>query len=321
MQLIVKMIFGSHLYGTSTAESDTDYKGVFLPCREDILLGRIPKSNHLSTGDDFSRNTSCDIDIEFYSLHYFIKLACQGQTVAMDMLHAPDAMILENSPVWQTIVKNRNRFYSKNLKAFIRYARSQAGKYGVKGSRLNAVNQVLTLLKQYDGDLKMRVLWEQLPRIEHCYDVPSDPNGMRQYQVCGKSFQESAAIGYVAPILEKFANEYGHRANLAAMNENVDWKAISHALRAAYQIKEILSRNTLTFPLAQASFLKAVKQGRIDFRTEAGPVLETLMDEIEELCAQSRLPDKADTEFWDRFICSTLEKEIFASAPQLNHFS
>ena len=313
MQLIVKMIFGSHLYGTSTSESDTDYKGVFLPCKEDILLGRIPKSSHLSTGDDFSRNTRYDIDIEFYSLHYFIKLACQGQTVAMDMLHAPDAMILENSHVWQTIVKNRDRFYSKNLKAFIRYARSQAGKYGVKGSRLNAVNQVLTFLKKYDSNLKMRVIWEQLPRIEHCYDVPPDPNGMRQYQVCGKSFQESAAIGYVIPILEKFASEYGHRANLAAMNKNVDWKAISHALRAAYQIKEILSQNTLTFPLAQAPFLKAVKQGRVDFRTEAGPVLETLMDEIEELCAQSRLPDKADTEFWDRFICSTLEKEVFAS--------
>ncbi len=320
MQLIVKMIFGSHLYGTSTSESDTDYKGVFLPCKEDILLGRIPKSSHLSTGDDFSRNTNHDVDIEFYSLHYFIKLACQGQTVAMDMLHAPEAMILENSPIWQTIVNNRERFYSKNLKAFIRYARSQASKYGVKGSRLNAVNQVLALLKQYDGDLKMRVIWEQLPRIEHCYDVPPDPNGMRQYQVCGKSFQESATISYVVPILEKFASEYGHRANLAAQNKNVDWKAISHALRAAYQIKEILSRNTLTFPLTQAPFLKAVKLGRADFQTEAGPVLEALMDEIEKLCAQSRLPGKADTEFWDRFICSTLEKEIFVSAPPLNHF-
>ncbi len=159
MQVIVKMVFGSHLYGTSTSESDMDYKGVFLPCKKDILLGRIPQSCHLSTGDDFSRNTSHDIDIEFYSLHYFIKLACQGQTVAMDMLHAPEVMILENSLIWQTIVKNRERFYSKNLKAFIRYARSQASKYGVKGSRMNAVNQFLALLKQFDGDLKMRLIW------------------------------------------------------------------------------------------------------------------------------------------------------------------
>jgi len=317
MKLIVKMIFGSHLYGTSTPESDMDYKGVFLPCKEDILLGRIPKSCNQSTGDDFSRNTRHDIDIEFYSLNYFIKLACQGQTVAMDMLHAPEAMIIENSPTWQTLVKNRERFYSKNLKAFIRYARSQASKYGVKGSRLNAVNRVLALLKQYDGDMKMRILWKQLPRIKHCYDVPADPNGMRQYQVCGKSFQESAAIGYVVPILEKFASEYGHRAQLAALNKNVDWKAISHALRAAYQIKEILSSHTLTFPLAQAEFLKTVKQGRADYQTEVGPVLETLMDEIEERCAKSRLPEQVDTAFWDQFICTTLEKEVFTRTPAI----
>ena len=44
MNLIVKMKFGSHLYGTDTENSDVDYKGVFLPSKEDILLGRIQKS-------------------------------------------------------------------------------------------------------------------------------------------------------------------------------------------------------------------------------------------------------------------------------------
>jgi hypothetical protein len=64
---------------------------------------------------------------------------------------------------------------------------------------------------------------------------------MRQYQVCGKTFQESATIGYVIPIVEKFYNDYGRRAKLAAENKNIDWKAVSHALRAAYQTKEILT--------------------------------------------------------------------------------
>ena len=34
MDFIVKMKFGSHLYGTATAQSDVDLKGVFLPTRE-----------------------------------------------------------------------------------------------------------------------------------------------------------------------------------------------------------------------------------------------------------------------------------------------
>jgi len=43
--LIVKMAFGSHLYGTSTPESVLDYKGVFLPSKEQVLLGQIHRTN------------------------------------------------------------------------------------------------------------------------------------------------------------------------------------------------------------------------------------------------------------------------------------
>ena len=88
---------------------------------------------------------------------------------------------------------------------------------------------------------------------------------MRQYQVCGKSFQESTTIGYVIPIIEKFYHDFGRRARLAAENKEIDWKAVSHALRAAYQTREILTENTITFPLRTADFLIEVKQGKLDY--------------------------------------------------------
>lgn len=31
------MVFGAHLYGTATPESDLDYKGIFLPAKEELL--------------------------------------------------------------------------------------------------------------------------------------------------------------------------------------------------------------------------------------------------------------------------------------------
>jgi len=297
MRIIVKMKFGAHLYGTSTSDSDVDYKGIFLPTKEELLLGRIPKSHNYSTGKDESRNTRNDIDIELYSFHYFIKLACDGQTVAMDMLHAPGNMILQKSKIWDAIVKNKQKFYTKNLRSFIDYARRQASKYGIKGSRINAALQVLEMLKKVDSSKKMRAVWNQLPRVEHCYDVAPDPNGMRQYQVCGKSFQESATIGYVIPIIEKFYNDYGRRAKLAAENKNIDWKAISHALRAAYQTKEILVENNLILPLKIAPFLMKVKQGKLDYLTEVAPVLESLMEEVEILSQRSTLPETVDRKF------------------------
>jgi predicted nucleotidyltransferase len=311
MKIIVEMKFGAHLYGTATPDSDLDYKGIFLPTKEELLLGRVPKSHNYSTGREESRNTKNDIDIELYSFHYFIKLACDGQTVAMDMLHAPENMILQKSKIWDAIVKNRQKFYTKNLRSFIDYARRQASKYGIKGSRINAALQVLEILKKEDSSKKMREVWNQLPRVEHCYDVDPAPNGMRQYQVCGKSFQESATIGYVIPIVEKFYNDYGRRAKLAAENKNIDWKAVSHALRAAYQTKEILTENTINFPLRTADFLVKVKQGKLDYLSEVGPVLEVLMEEVESLVLTSNLPETVERGFWDQFICDTLERELF----------
>lgn len=311
MDIIVKIKFGSHLYGTATENSDVDYKGVFLPSKEDILLGNIPKCYSFTTGNDESKNISNDVDEEIYSLHHFIKLACDGQTVAMDMLHAPEDMLITNSSIWRSIVSEKHRFYTKNLKSFINYARRQASKYGIKGSRLNAVSQVLKILKSNNPENKLRKIWDQLPRIEHCHDAGKDPNDMKQYQVCGKIFQESASIGYVIPILEKFYDDYGHRAKLAAENKNIDWKAISHALRAAIQTKEIMTKNTITFPLKDAPFLIQVKEGKLDYSNEVAPVLESLMDEVEVLLSKSQLPESVDVEYWNNFICETLEKTRF----------
>ena len=73
--LIVKMFFGSHLYGTDTINSDKDYKGIYLPSKHDVLLNRVNKCYSESTGGNNSKNTSEDVDIEIYSQAlYFVGL-------------------------------------------------------------------------------------------------------------------------------------------------------------------------------------------------------------------------------------------------------
>ena len=299
---IVKMLFGSHLYGTSTENSDKDYKGIFIPSKQDCYLGNIPKSYSNSSGNDSSKNTKDDIDEEIYSLQYFIKLACEGQTVAIDMLHCNDECLIETSDIWKELVVNRKKFYTKNLDAFIGYARKQASKYGIKGSRLNTVEEVLNFLKNRNED-KISDVWDKLPQVEHIH-ILDDPKNkdIKFYQVCGKKFQSTAKIDYVIPILEKFLYEYGHRAQLAKENKGIDWKACSHALRAAYQVKSILLYNDLTFPLKESNIILDVKNGNVDYINEFSPLLETLMNEVEELTKISKLPEKVDKKFWNKFI-------------------
>ncbi len=307
------MIFGSHLYGTDTPESDTDYKGIFLPTKDEILLGKIPRHFGETTGNDKSKNTKEDTDIELFSLHEFIKLACEGQTVALDMLHAPVDKWIDSTMIWTEIVDNREKFYTKNLKAFVGYARRQAAKYGIKGSRLDAAKDVLDIFEPIkDPTLGYRVedVWEDLPINEHCHMMEDSPNGVKQYHVCGRALQSRETISHAYGTVEKFYSSYGARAKQASNNMGIDWKAVSHAVRAAYQVEELLTEGTITFPLRNSNYIKQIKCGELDYRSEVGPHLDEIMEHVGELSKISTLPAKSDRKFWDNFIKETMESYV-----------
>ena len=310
LNIIVKLRFGSYMYGTNTPDSDLDYKGVFLPNKRQILLGSIPKALNFDTKKNSNKkNTSDDIDCQIYSLHYFIKMACEGQTGPIDMLHCPKNMLKKTSEIWDFIVENRSKFYTKNLNAFVGYARTQAAKYGIKGSRLNDAEMVVKFLLDYDNDMRVGELWDKLPEGEHINKI-EDKNGILLYQVCGRSVQQTARVEYVFNIFNNFLINYGERARMAAENEGLDWKAVSHAVRAAIQVKEIFTEGNITYPLREAEYLKKIKTGQLHYKNEVAPKLENLMEEIETLSKNSELPEKVDRIFWDNFIMEVIEKYV-----------
>lgn len=310
MNTIVKTVYGSHLYGTSTPKSDKDFKGVFMPSKKQVFLGKIPKTINQSTNKDNVKNTSQDVDCELYSLHYFIHLACEGQTVALDMLHTPKEMIIESSPVWDAIVRFRAMFYTKNLKAFVGYAKGQSLKYSMKGTKVLSARRVSEYL--HSGNRLSDLLsyhWDYLPEGEGIikHRMPG-PTGERYYEICGKKIGERVTVEYAVGIVDAFITQYGKRALMAAENDGVDWKAISHAFRAAYEVKQLLTEGTITFPLKEATELLKIKNGEYDYRGYIEPKLDTLLNEVQELSDKSSFPEKVDTDFWDYFIVDILEK-------------
>jgi len=311
MDLIVKMVFGSHLYGTATPTSDRDYKGVYMPTAHEIFLGRVPKSYNSSTGDCVSKNTADDVDCEIYSLHYFLRLACQGETAALDMLHAPDSALEVSSPLWGRLVKNRHRFYTRNLNAFVGYARRQASKYGVKGSRLADAKRVLALLEQQPPDARLADMWESLPEGEHLHKLPaSDPrHPHRLYQVCGRKLIDTARVRQHIETLSCFVQAYGERARQAETSEGVDWKAVSHAFRAGYQVRRILRDGMFSYPLPEASLLRAIKMGELSYKN-VGLRLDALLGECEALAAESTLPGSCDRKWWDDWLFETVAERF-----------
>lgn len=302
------MQFGSHLYGLNTPTSDIDIKGIFLPTREQILLGNIPRQVTISSGPKDRKNSATDSDIAYYSLHYFIKLALEGQTVAIDMLHSDKRHWLQSSTIWESLVRNRRAFYSKNLAAFMGYIKTQAAKYGIKGSRLDAAKEVVAFLRSKD-EAKLEKYWDLLWENEYC---SKQFNGThRIWEVCGKKLTETAKCSFAIEILELFITRYGDRAKLAALNQGIDWKAVSHALRAGYEVLSILRHKTFAFPLPESDYLRKVKAGEYDYLTNVAPTLEQLVETITKEVEKSDLPKHPDKEFVDNWLIKTLESTYF----------
>lgn len=319
----MKSYFGSHLYGTSTPESDVDFKEIFVPPARDILIGNVKEHMSKNTNNTSSKNTKDDIDHELYSLKYFFKLAADGETVALDMLHTPPELVVKSDlpDVWKFIQDNRSRFYTTNMKAYLGYVRKQASKYGVKGSRLAALRDVLKVVNQIpdqwvdyreDGTqgqrrTKIADIKHRLPENEFCEWVfhNHEKTGPQTfYTVLGRKYQTTLSLIELKQSLNKLDAEYGERARKAEANEGIDWKALSHAYRAGYQLMEIYQTGDLAFPLREASIIKLIKAGELPFK-EVQELLEDTVDLVEVLAIQAAkngMPDKVDMKFWDKFV-------------------
>ena len=312
MDLLFKTKFGSHLYGLNTPSSDTDYKGIYMPTLSQLLLGTWPKSIRTSTGTAHTKNTSEDIDEEYYALPYFIKLAVDGDTTALDMLHANKDSTLVSSPIWEELKSKRKEFYSRDMKALVGYARNQIAKYGMKGTRLATMQDVLNKSKHLVG--KLRDVVHLLPQNEYCKVVLEPENAKQQpyYEVCGKKFLLNTPVQDLQFLMQEQLDKYGERARLAQANEGVDWKALSHALRVAYQMKSVYEDGDFEYPLKQSHFLRLVKAGEVDF-SEVKQVLESTLERVEELAKFSYMREKVNRATWDQWLLDKYWEEYFRS--------
>ena len=316
MDLIVKTVFGSHLYGTETESSDHDFKGIYLPSKGDCFLNRVDSNISETTGKANSKNTKEDVDIEIFSLQEFMRLANNGEMIVIDLLHTPLDKILETSQIWELLYKNRSKFYTKNLAGYLGYIRKQTAKYGIKGSRLQAMEEVMDVLHSvptldFIGEHATTVkdIWSKLPLNEYCrfIDNPKEKR-WQHYEVCGKQLQETMRVDYARSIVKNMYDSYGARAQMAKNNEGIDWKAVSHAFRAGLQLEEIYTTGDLKYPLKDANYIRNIKTGKFHYANDGiGEELEGILLHIEDLARTCSYPDKMDKEWMDNFILGCYE--------------
>lgn len=314
--ILVEMKFGSHLYGTATPASDLDIKAVHLPFPRDILLQRVkPVISEHSKTDNSQKNSAEDTDYESYVLQKYLSLVAEGQTVALDMLFAPDFSFLRPaSELWREIQANKDRLLTAQYASFVGYCRTQANKYGIKGSRVAAARGALTILENAVNTLgttaKLMEIAAEVEdyaaKTEHASVLDIDAIGrepIRHLEVCGRKMPWTTSIKSARDIMAKLVAEYGQRALQAEKQEGVDWKALSHAVRIGRQAIEVLQTANVVFPRPDAAHLLAVKKGELPYQAVSEEI-EALLSQIEIEAARSVLRPAPDREWIDDFVAA-----------------
>ena len=316
-RLIFKAEFGSHVYGTNTPESDKDFKGVYIPQAEDILLqkaGKTSFSQNTKTKPE-GKNAPDDVDQEFFTLQSFIRLCAEGQTVALDMLFTPEQHWLVESAEWDFIQKNRNRLIHKGVSAFVGYCQKQAAKYGIKGSRMRAVKEAIQVLNQYpDHESLQHISKNALVPVENdpltkWTIITKSHKDLLHWDICGRKIPVTASVVYSKKMLQKIYDKYGERARMAETNEGVEWKALYHAVRVLEEAKELLTTGHVTLPRPEAPLLLDIRNQKKTY-LEIANMVEEGMNEIRELQRNSKLPLQIDSDFWEEFVKDCYKKEI-----------
>lgn len=322
MRPIVTVKFGSHLYGTATPASDLDFKAVHIPSASDILLQRAKGSvSGYRRKAEKEKNLPGEVDRESYSLQKYLDLVAEGQTVALDILFAPEwSMVEPPASEWREIVVNRERLFTKRAASFVGYCRQQANKYGIKGSRVAASRAALALLdglvEKHGPHPKLGTFAAEVEACaaasEHSELIDIEGAGgaiVRHWEVCGRKMPFSASIKNAREIMRRLVDEYGQRALLAERQEGVDWKALSHAVRVGTQALEFLASANITFPLPNAAHVLDIKLGRVPYQTVAAEI-EHLLEAVEAASLVSTLPEDPDTRWIEAFVERVYREEV-----------
>ena len=324
MNKIIEILFGSHLYGTNTPESDLDYKGIYLPTAKEIVLGNYKKTVAKSRPKaDCERNTKDDIDLEIFSLDRYLELLMEGQTVALDMLFAPAHNIVNitdvGSEIMYQIDTNREKLLTRNVNAFVGYARQQAAKYGIKGSRMDALKRTMEMLERFSHPVyklsvyedQIRNLVKQAEELISLEKTPlieivmlKGPKGLidaPHLKINGRAIPFHATVKYAKEVVGKMLDGYGQRAHKAHLAGGVDWKALSHAVRVNHEALELLSTHKITFPRPEKDLLLKIKKGEMPYE-QVAEIIEQGLADLYVAHEKSTLRDTPDREWADDLV-------------------
>jgi len=307
--------YGSKLFGTDNPDSDTDYKGIFVPNKKDVLLKRDIEHFNFNTNSDNTRNGKDDIDLQLFSVYKFFKLLKKGETGAIDILFSifrEDTQVYSDKVFTSIMRKNYKKFYNRNLHSFVGYCVGQSKLYNVRGERFNELHMFVKKFNELvdeQGDKKLETMFPVIDEMfaEYPYkyinyvigDISRGFGLQKQgkyVEVLGKRFLGTVKVEYFAARITEMEEQFGNRTRASA--KGVDFKALSHAVRVISEVEELIDNEFITFPLKNRIYITEVKEGKRSLE-EVMEYLDAQLTIVQDKLENSSLPEKSDESFVD----------------------
>ena len=316
---------GSHLYGLNTEKSDLDFKGIYIPSKEDVILKRDKDEINVELNIEDK-----EVEVKLFSIYKFIKLCSKADTNALDLLFSYHSEVEKYIPEIYTEHEAKYKLIeyiyefanllidTSRLENPITYAYKQCTKYGLKGLRLNSLRYVLEEAKKVSLRPVAKPLdYHTVGELTTDF-LKLDGNNLRINEldnkgkiekylfVCGVQHQFNLDLDvFIERIEEKINKEYTSQRTKDAIDGN-DWKALSHALRILSQIKELYETGNIKFPLTNKEFILKVKLGQVS-REEINKIFDTDMSNILDMVKEDKLQWRYNEEFWNKFLLEVIK--------------
>lgn len=322
--LVFEAVAGSKAYGLSTAQSDTDIRGVFI----------LPRDMYYSI--EYTPQVSNETnDIVYYELRRFMELLAKNNPNILELLNVPEQFILQKHAIIEKLAPQL--FLSKLCeKTFASYAFTQIKKaYGLEKKIVNPVDKERKSLLSFCyvhvnktavplEEFLAATGWQQehvglslIPHMKDCYNMFYS-NAEKYSGVMRKEHANEVALSNIPKDEEPagilYFNKDGYSAYckkykeywewVAKRNEarynstmshgkNYDAKNMMHVFRLLLMAKEIALEEKINVHRHDREFLLSIKAGKFEY-DELLEKAEALKNDLAALYQQSSLPETPD---------------------------
>lgn len=299
---------GSHLYGTNTPTSDTDFGGVFVADKRYYTgLGKVEEVD-LSVVDkkENGRNSQDAVDRKFYEVRKFVKLAMENNPNIIEQMFIPTDKLIYSTDVGFYLLQHAHIFpWAGCYDKFIGYAVSQKKKMLVKRDNMQAIIAGITVLKSFNPKVYVA---EQMVLVQaRMADFGIEVKDTGQHLQFGDMHvQKNDTFKQALRKLEERRGKFSGRHNDFVSKYGYDTKFASHLIRLLTEGGELLRTGKLLFPLHNADEILAIKNGNLTVH-EVLEYAEELEDQMRGLKEKTHLPKKPQFDKIEKCLMTVVE--------------